>query len=120
MLFDPIVSTPFRWYPAPEVMLTIKGYTKAMDVWSVGCILAEMLGNRPLIPGKHYLHHLNLIMSVVGSPSQDELQWISNEKVHATRMAESRRTGFRYFRTCGSFRARRSRPGRFFTRVPIL
>ncbi len=32
-----------RWYRAPEIMLTFKEYTKAIDVWSVGCILAEML-----------------------------------------------------------------------------
>ncbi|KAH7699191.1 MAPK protein [Aphelenchoides avenae] len=62
-------------------MLTAKGYTKVMDVWSVGCILAETLGNRPLFPGKHYLDHLNLIMSVVGSPSEEDLKWVSNDRV---------------------------------------
>jgi mitogen-activated protein kinase 1/3 len=48
-----------RWYRAPEIMLNSKGYTKSIDVWSVGCILAEMLNNRPLFPGKHYLDQLN-------------------------------------------------------------
>ena len=33
-----------RWYRAPEVMLSFKEYSKAIDVWSVGCIFAEMLG----------------------------------------------------------------------------
>lgn len=49
-----------RWYRAPEIMLNSKGYTKSIDVWSVGCILAEMLSNRPLFPGKHCkyeVHH---------------------------------------------------------------
>lgn len=41
-----------RWYRAPEIMLTFKEYTKAIDVWSVGCILAEMLSGKPLFPGK--------------------------------------------------------------------
>lgn len=59
-------------------------YTKSIDIWSVGCILAEMLSNRPLFPGKHYLDQLNLILSVVGSPSQEDLQCIINEKVHNT------------------------------------
>lgn len=62
-------------------MLNSKGYTKSIDVWSVGCILAEMLNNRPLFPGKHYLDQLNLILAVVGSPSQEDLQCIINEKV---------------------------------------
>uniref|UniRef100_A0A183BKJ6 Protein kinase domain-containing protein n=1 Tax=Globodera pallida TaxID=36090 RepID=A0A183BKJ6_GLOPA len=54
-----------------------QGYTKSIDVWSVGCILAEMLNNRPLFPGKHYLDQLNLILAVVGSPSQEDLQCIA-------------------------------------------
>ena len=41
-----------RWYRAPEIMLTFKEYTTAIDVWSVGCILAEMLSGKPLFPGK--------------------------------------------------------------------
>lgn len=56
-------------------------YTKSIDVWSVGCILAEMLSNRPLFPGKHYLDQLNLILNVLGSPTQEDLQCIINEKV---------------------------------------
>ena len=45
-----------RWYRAPEIMLNSKGYSKGIDVWSVGCILAEMLSNRPIFPGKHCIH----------------------------------------------------------------
>jgi len=72
-----------RWYRAPEIMLNSKGYTKAIDVWSVGCILAEMLNNRPLFPGKHYLDQLNLILDKLGSPSQEDLQCIINEKARS-------------------------------------
>jgi serine/threonine protein kinase len=42
----------FRWYRAPEVMLTFKEYTRAIDMWSVGCVLAEMLNGKPLFPGR--------------------------------------------------------------------
>ena len=59
-----------RWYRAPEIMLNSKGYTKSIDIWSVGCILAEMLSNRPIFPGKHYLDQLNHILAILGSPSQ--------------------------------------------------
>jgi mitogen-activated protein kinase 1/3 len=72
-----------RWYRAPEIMLNSKGYTKSIDVWSVGCILAEMLSNRPLFPGKHYLDQLNLILGIVGSPTHDDLQCIVNEKARS-------------------------------------
>ena len=58
-----------------------QGYTKSIDIWSVGCILAEMLSNRPIFPGKHYLDQLNHILGVLGSPSQEDLECIINEKV---------------------------------------
>eukprot|EP00045_Choanoeca_perplexa_P002407 m.24366 g.24366 ORF g.24366 m.24366 type:complete len:359 (+) comp11500_c0_seq3:350-1426(+) len=69
-----------RWYRAPEVMLNSKAYDKAIDVWSTGCILAEMLGGRPLFPGRHYLDQLNRILKVVGTPSPEDLACIRNEK----------------------------------------
>lgn len=57
-----------------------QGYTQSIDIWSVGCILAEMLSNRPIFPGKHYLDQLNHILGVLGSPSEEDLQCIINEK----------------------------------------
>lgn len=41
-----------RWYRAPEIMLSLLEYTTALDMWSVGCIFAEMLGRKHLFPGK--------------------------------------------------------------------
>lgn len=46
-----------RWYRAPEVMLTFKEYTRAIDIWSVGCVLAEMLSGKPLFPGRDCTPH---------------------------------------------------------------
>lgn len=40
-----------RWYRAPELLLEHKDYTPAVDVWSVGCILAELLKRKPILPG---------------------------------------------------------------------
>ncbi|CAF1091977.1 unnamed protein product [Adineta steineri] len=69
-----------RWYRAPEIMLNARGYNKPIDLWSVGCILAEMLDGKPLFPGKHYIDQLNLILNVVGSPDEHDLASIINEK----------------------------------------
>lgn len=41
-----------RWYRAPEIMLSNRRYTTAIDVWSIGCILAELLGGKPVFKGK--------------------------------------------------------------------
>ncbi|MEW5310096.1 MAG: hypothetical protein WDW38_001926 [Sanguina aurantia] len=69
-----------RWYRAPELLLSCSEYSAAIDVWSVGCIFAELIGRKPLFPGKDYVHQLNLITKVIGSPSEDELGFISSEK----------------------------------------
>ena len=68
-----------RWYRAPELLLS-SNYNKKMDVWAVGCILAEMLGRRPLFPGHDYLHQLKIIMDVVGTPDESTLDFITNPK----------------------------------------
>lgn len=60
-----------RWYRAPEVMLS--RYGKAADVWSSGCVLAEMLGKRVLFPGQGYVHQLDCIFAILGSPTDEEL-----------------------------------------------
>ena len=57
-----------RWYRAPEIMLNWGSYTKAMDMWSVGCILAELMTGRPLFPGQDHMDHLNKICLLLGKP----------------------------------------------------
>ncbi len=47
-------------------MLNFKMYTKAIDMWSVGCILGEMISGKPLFPGRDYHHQLSLILDVLG------------------------------------------------------
>ncbi|EFE38234.1 hypothetical protein TRV_07105 [Trichophyton verrucosum HKI 0517] len=69
-----------RWYRAPEIMLTFKEYTKAIDVWSVGCILAEMLSGKPLFPGKDYHHQLTLILDILGTPTMEDYYGIKSRR----------------------------------------
>lgn len=69
-----------RWYRAPEVMLNAKNYTAALDMWSVGCILAEMLGNKAVFPGKNYVDQLSKIFDVMGTPTGEDLKCIQSER----------------------------------------
>ncbi|CAN0042395.1 unnamed protein product, partial [Phaeothamnion confervicola] len=70
-----------RWYRPPELMLCPDGlYTYAVDMWSVGCIFAELLGRQPLFPGKNFVDQLTLIFDVVGSPREEEVSHIRNSQ----------------------------------------
>lgn len=58
-----------RWYRAPEVILNASHYTNALDVWSIGCIFAELLGRAPLFPGDDYLDQIKRTIGILGTPS---------------------------------------------------
>ncbi|KAH3901804.1 probable Mitogen-activated protein kinase FUS3 [Saccharomycodes ludwigii] len=69
-----------RWYRAPEVMLTASQYSKSIDIWSCGCILAELFLKRPLFPGKDYRHQLLLMFEVLGTPRGETLLKIPSKR----------------------------------------
>ncbi|KAL0477576.1 mitogen-activated protein kinase MAPK [Acrasis kona] len=73
-----------RWYRAPELLLMWDRCTKPIDVWSVGCIMAEMLGERrrPIFPGKTYLNQLDLILAVTGTPHPQEIHGCNKALVY--------------------------------------
>ncbi|XP_071064176.1 mitogen-activated protein kinase 15 isoform X2 [Dasypus novemcinctus] len=62
-----------RWYRAPEVLLSSRRYSPGVDMWSLGCILGEMLRGSPLFPGTSTLHQLELILDTIPPPSEEEL-----------------------------------------------
>lgn len=68
-----------RWYRAPELLLASR-YSTAIDVWSIGCIMVEMFTRRALFPGHDHVHQLHLILQLVGSPSADDMGFITNIK----------------------------------------
>ncbi|KAJ7981912.1 Mitogen-activated protein kinase [Quillaja saponaria] len=70
-----------RWYRAPELCGSFfSKYTPAIDVWSIGCIFAEVLTGKPLFPGKSVVHQLDLITDLLGTPSSETILGVRNEK----------------------------------------
>jgi len=69
-----------RWYRAPEIMLSFQNYTTAIDIWSVGCILAELLGGKPIFKGRDYVDQLNQILNVLGTPSERTLRRVGSPR----------------------------------------
>lgn len=62
-----------RWYRPPEVLLEWDTYDKSLDVWSIGCIFAELLDRKPLFPGKESSEQIELILSILGTPKIEDI-----------------------------------------------
>ncbi len=78
------VST--RYYRAPEIMLTWQKYDVEVDIWSAGCIFAEMLEGKPLFPGKDHVNQFSIITELLGTPPDDVIQTICSENVRNRRL----------------------------------
>uniref|UniRef100_A0A672PNV2 mitogen-activated protein kinase n=1 Tax=Sinocyclocheilus grahami TaxID=75366 RepID=A0A672PNV2_SINGR len=70
-----------RWYRAPEVILSWMHYTQTVDIWSVGCIMAEMLLGKPLFKGNDHLDQLMEIMKITGTPTKEFTAKLQSEDV---------------------------------------
>jgi len=67
-----------RWYRAPEILLGSTRYTKGVDMWSVGCIMAELLGGKPIFPGNSTMNQLDKIIEVTGKPSPEDIEGVQS------------------------------------------
>jgi serine/threonine protein kinase len=61
-----------KWYKAPEIIFGNKHYDKSVDIWSFGCLMAEMFLLEPLFPGSTDFEMINLIFSFIGFCKEDE------------------------------------------------
>ncbi|KAF2580687.1 hypothetical protein F2Q68_00003910 [Brassica cretica] len=62
------------WYRPPESLLGATKYGPAIDMWSVGCIFAELLNGKPILPGKTESEQLNKIYELCGSPDENQMK----------------------------------------------
>ena len=58
------------WYRAPEILLGVRHYSTQVDVWSIGCIFAEMINCKPLFPGDSEIDELFKIFKILGTPNE--------------------------------------------------
>ncbi|KAK2968447.1 hypothetical protein RJ640_004453, partial [Escallonia rubra] len=86
--FDPHQSQPLTsrvvtlWYRPPELLLGATYYSTAVDLWSSGCILAELYAGKPIMPGRTEVEQLHKIFKLCGSPTED--YWRKSKLPHAT------------------------------------
>lgn len=78
-----------RWYRAPEVSLMNKSYNKSLDMWSVGCIFAELLQRITLFPGETNANQVIMVLKIIGVPDDQDLTFIDNK--HAMDFVQNQR-----------------------------
>ncbi|CAF0862136.1 unnamed protein product [Adineta ricciae] len=67
-----------RWYRAPEILLASTKYTKGVDMWSIGCILGEILLGKPLFQGTSTFNQLERILQYIPTPSHSDIASIAS------------------------------------------
>ncbi|KAJ8531009.1 hypothetical protein K7X08_025740 [Anisodus acutangulus] len=86
--FEPNQTQPLTsrvvtlWYRAPELLLGATEYGVAIDMWSAGCILAELFAGKPIMPGRTEVEQMHKIFKLCGSPSEE--YWKKSKLPHAT------------------------------------
>lgn len=74
------------WYRSPELLLGAEEYGAEVDIWSVGCLLVELLSKHPLFPGKNEAQQIDLIFSMLGTPTEDN--WPGWQKLSLSNMVK--------------------------------
>ncbi|KAL6704557.1 serine/threonine protein kinase, CMGC, CDC2/CDK subfamily [Coniothyrium glycines] len=62
-----------RWYRPPELLLQLRRYTPAIDLWGAGCVFGEMFKRKPILAGQSDLHQAQIIFELVGSPNDQSM-----------------------------------------------
>jgi serine/threonine protein kinase len=74
------LCSSFRSFPRNHQGADEAPKTTSIDVWSVGCILAELLGGKPIFKGRDYVDQLNQILHYLGTPSEDTLRRVGSPR----------------------------------------
>lgn len=76
-----------RWYRAPEILLGSTKYSKAVDMWSVGCILGELIVGKAIFQGTSTLNQIEKVLELIGKPKAEDIE--SVESPHAATILSS-------------------------------
>lgn len=68
----PGLTSSRRWYRPPELLFGCRYYSTAVDIWSVGCIFAELMLRTPYLPGETDMDQLKTIFRALGTPTEDD------------------------------------------------
>jgi len=87
-----------RWYKAPEILYGSREYAQKVDIWSLGCILAELLDHTPLFTGANDIDQLAKVNRILGPPDPSEDWYASVPEYARLNLPESKPADFmKYF-----------------------
>ena len=69
-----------RYYRAPELVFGASEYTSAIDIWSVGCVICELIQGRPMFKGDSGVDQLVKIINILGTPNRDQIKAMNPNK----------------------------------------
>ena len=75
-----------RFYRPPELVVGATKYTTQVDVWSIGCVIAELVLNRPIFPGKSATDQLMEIIKVLGTPTNDQIKYMGGKPINVDKL----------------------------------
>ena len=75
-----------RFYRPPELVVGATRYTTQVDVWSMGCVIAELVINKPIFQGKSATDQLLEIMKVLGTPTNEQLKAMNGKNINASKL----------------------------------
>ena len=75
-----------RFYRPPELVVGATKYTTQVDVWSIGCVIAELVLNRPIFPGKSASDQLMEIIKVLGTPTNDQIKYMGGKPINVDKL----------------------------------
>ena len=78
---DPVLTeyVATRWYRAPEILLGSTKYTKAVDMWSVGCIVGELIIGKAIFPGTSTLNQIERVLELTGKPRTEDVEALESD-----------------------------------------
>ncbi|TMW63107.1 hypothetical protein Poli38472_002048 [Pythium oligandrum] len=91
-----------RWYRAPELLLGDTKYTKAVDIWAIGCIMGELTEGQPVFPGESEIDQLYIIQKVLGPLSKSHMElFATNPRFSGMKMPEIKQPETLLRKYCG-------------------
>ena len=86
-----------RFYRPPELVVGATKYTPQVDVWSMGCVIAELILNRPLFPGKSATDQFMEIIKVLGTPTSEEIKVMGGKPINVDKLPKCEKKKWKDF-----------------------